>query len=270
MSTISYRSGISIAFIIIYVPFLLLAILLTHRHGLSRSSGFIYLVLFLLIRLVASSLQLATIASPTNTGLYIAYTILQGIGISPLELTALALLTRVIQGIERNGGNRGLISVRPVHLRLVQLCVGIGLILGIAGGAKAGSGGNDDSARSMMRAAVGLFLAAFGIICVSTLKTFGEVGRVEKDETRLLWAVAASAPFLAVRLVYASIAVWGTDARFSLLGGDVTVWLCMAMLMELAVVVVFEGVGVTLRVVKREEGPKRESHLLMGIKGLYK
>jgi len=123
----------------------------------------------------------------------------------------------------------------------------------------------------MTRAAVGLFLAAFGIICVATLKTFLGVERVEKGEKRLLWAVAASAPFLAVRLVYASIAVFGTDTRFSLLGGDVTVLLCMALLMELGVVVVFEGVGVTLRVVKMEEGPKIERSLLMRrIKGLYK
>jgi hypothetical protein len=264
MPTISYRSGISIAFLTIYVPALLLAALLTHRHG----SIFLFLTLFLLIRLLASSLQLATIASPTNPALPIAYTILQAIGLSPLELTALALLTRAIQGIERN---RGAISIRPIHLRLVQLCVVIGLILGVVGGAKAGSGDHDGSARSLTRAAVGLFLGAFAVICVVTLKAVLGIESVQKGEKRVLGAVVASMPLLVVRLVYAGMAVFGTDERFSLLGGDVTVLLCMVMLMELGVVVVFEGVGVTLRVVEMEKGPEVEGSLLMRkIRGLYK
>ncbi|KFY93095.1 hypothetical protein V500_03915 [Pseudogymnoascus sp. VKM F-4518 (FW-2643)] len=46
MAPLTFRNGISIALLVIYLPILLLAAFLSKRHGFGRSSGWIYLVLF--------------------------------------------------------------------------------------------------------------------------------------------------------------------------------------------------------------------------------
>lgn len=85
---IHYRNGVSILLLIFYLPVLAIAILLAARHGFQRSSGWRFMIIFALARILCTCFDLATIAEPDNTSLYIGYTILIGIAISPLELVA--------------------------------------------------------------------------------------------------------------------------------------------------------------------------------------
>src|SRR5687768_9229174 len=59
--------AISVAILIIYLPLLFIAILLAYRHGFGRNAGWLYLVLFSFVRILGSSLELATISSTPET-----------------------------------------------------------------------------------------------------------------------------------------------------------------------------------------------------------
>ena len=65
---------IFIAEICVYTPSLAVAIVLAIRHGFRRSSGRFYLIPSFITRLLAASLQLATINSPVNAGLVVSAT----------------------------------------------------------------------------------------------------------------------------------------------------------------------------------------------------
>lgn len=90
---ISYRNGISILELIIYFPSVFVGGYLVIRHGLRKSAGFIYLVLFSNLRIVGACCDLATISNP-STGLYISEVICSSIGLSPLILTCSGFLAR--------------------------------------------------------------------------------------------------------------------------------------------------------------------------------
>lgn len=85
---IGYRSGVSILLLIFYFPALAIAILLTIRHGIRKSAGWRFMIIFTLARILCACFQLATINQPKNLSLYVGYSVLIGIAVSPLELVA--------------------------------------------------------------------------------------------------------------------------------------------------------------------------------------
>ncbi|OMP84284.1 hypothetical protein BK809_0000089 [Diplodia seriata] len=254
MTHLTPRHNISIALIVLYTPTLLLSIHLTIRHGLSRSSGWRFLLTFSLARLLAASFDLATIASPSNISLYIGEWVLLGIALSPLELVSLGFISRVLASI--NKSRKTLLT--PRHVQLVQLANTVGLALAIVGGVRAGNDVGANGGRiqvsSLTEAAVGLFIASFAAIVVAAGLTWRDVRCAEDGEKRLLGAVAATAPFLLVRVVYTALSVFGGGMRFNPVQGDVWYLLGMALIMELVIVYVFLGVGMTLKKIEKGEG----------------
>lgn len=91
--TISYSNGISILQLIIYLPCLFIAAFLVWRHGARRTAGFIFLLAFVLLRIVGACCGLATIHNPSK-GLYIAQAVCSSVGLSPLILACSGLLSR--------------------------------------------------------------------------------------------------------------------------------------------------------------------------------
>ena len=85
---VDYRNGVSILLLIFYLPALAIAILLTIRHGFSRSSGWRFMIIFTLARILCACFELATIDQPRKVSLYVGYAVLIGIAVSPLELVA--------------------------------------------------------------------------------------------------------------------------------------------------------------------------------------
>jgi len=75
-------------------------------------------------------MQLATIKSPTDAALYEGSAILNNIGLSPLTLAALGLLSRLLDSINKSKHA----FVQQWWLRIIELIVLVGLILGIVGG----------------------------------------------------------------------------------------------------------------------------------------
>ena len=91
---LSYRHAISVLQLAVYVPSLISAFFVVWRLGVSRSAGFIYLVLFALLRVAGAVCDLVTLNSPT-VGLYIASAVCSSIALSPLIMLCAGLLSRV-------------------------------------------------------------------------------------------------------------------------------------------------------------------------------
>jgi len=241
MMTVSYSDGVSIAFIVLYTPILPIAFYLAFRLGFSRSSGWIFLVVFALARIIGFAFQLATISNPSNIQLYEGYAILINIGLSPLMLATLGLLSHVLPSINHNTNT----VVKPNHLRLVQIIVSVALILGIIGGTKAfdiSTGAYTPQSES--KASVVLFIAAFVAIVLATGIMFSTVSRVGRGEKRILKCVALSVPFLFARLLYSILFVLANIQTFSPVSGSETALLVMCLIMELIIVVIYGGVGI--------------------------
>ncbi|KAK3989528.1 hypothetical protein QBC44DRAFT_359227 [Cladorrhinum sp. PSN332] len=280
-------NAIAAAQIAIYVPYLFISILLAARHGFRRNAGWLYLLIFTLTRLVAASLQLSTTSTPPTAALLIATQIFYSVGLSALILTLLNLLGRILSSIQHSGGHTTTTTtttttaplfITPRHQRLAQLVVLVGLILGVVGGSLMGS--EIDAVMSgeapygiveiptESQAGLGLMIAGFAGVVAGTMscllipKHYKEAG-----EKRLLWAAAATIPFMIVRVAFSGLATFGDDPRFRGFGGsgEYAWWfLGMAVVMEVVVVGVLEAVGLTLKRVDGGgggvEGQKRGSN----------
>lgn len=252
---VSYKNGVSIGEIVVYIPVLAIAVILAIRHGFGRNSGWIFLVIFSLARIIGPSFQLATIHDPTNTDLYTGAAILQSVGLSPLILAALGLLSRVVTSISKV--QRTFPGTK--HLKAVQFIVTVGLLLGIMGGIDASdklkSTGRYEP-KSKSKFSVALFIIAYVLLVLSVLLTSSKVSHAEPGEKRILFAVGFSLPFLFVRLIYSSLSTFDSHSTtFNQVSGNVTVWLFMSLAMEFIVVIIFEVMGITLKKVETYERP---------------
>ncbi|OBT48967.1 hypothetical protein VE00_00669 [Pseudogymnoascus sp. WSF 3629] len=267
MTPLTFRNGISIALLVLYTPLLLLGAFLSKRHGFGRSSGWIFLVLFCILRLLSGALNLALINSPTSSSLHIAYSITNSVGLSPLLLASLGLLNRAIESIERRAKS---VTVTPRHLRLIQLLIMIALILAIVGAVNLNDAKTDSDlhqAKTLVQAGVGLFIAGYVILCLATARVLFAISSAESGERRLIPALAAALPFLLIRVVYAGVGAFGNNAKFNAVTGSDAIFLVMVVLMELAVVLIFEGVGITLKAIPKEERGKVGDYMEMPLTG---
>lgn len=250
--TITYRSGVSIGEIVVYTPALLIAIYLAVRHGFSRSAGWMFLVLFTLVRIIGAGMQIATISSPDNVSLYTGYAILQNIGLSPLMLATLGLLSRLLENINRTHNT----AVGTRVLNGIQLVITVGLILGIVGGVNASDNLETTgkySPGTLSKAGSALFIVSYVAIVIATIFVSFSVKHAAQGEKRILAAVALSLPFLLVRLVYSILSTFAHNKNFNLISGSTTILLCVAFIEEFIIVIIFEGVGLTLPQVTEPE-----------------
>lgn len=85
---------VSIVELIIYIPALIAAIIVTARHGFHRASGWIYTVVLCAVRIAGAICQLLT-HTDHSEGLLTASIVIDSIGISPLLLATLGVLSRL-------------------------------------------------------------------------------------------------------------------------------------------------------------------------------
>ncbi|KAL1964396.1 hypothetical protein VTN77DRAFT_6954 [Rasamsonia byssochlamydoides] len=240
---ISFRDVISIIELVVYFPSLFIAIFVASRHGFSRSSGWIFLVLFTLVRIIGACASLATISNQ-SVGLYITAAICSSVGLSPLIMTNVGLLSRANDSIARNTGN----EVNPFAFRIVHLVTIVGLILSILGQTHNTTREGLTQIQSKTKIGVILFIVSWVLLCLLLLTLSGRRSDIESGEHRLLGAVGLSLPFIFVRLLYSILVVFVNNSTFNLVTGNVAVMFIMSVLVEFVVVVVCLGVGLTLQV----------------------
>lgn len=258
MTQLTELNKISIAQEVVYAPALAIAIVLAIRHGFGRSSGWLYLIIFSLMRMIGAALQLATINDPTNIGLVTGAATVQSVGLSALILVMLGLLNRVLESIREHRDT----IVTPRHIRIVQLLVLVALILGIIGGSKMGdiisnavkSGNLNYTLPKESVIGLALMVAAFGILALVSAMTAFQVSSAAPGEKRLLLAIFLALPFVLVRLIFSAEATFDNNPDFRSFGGTSKypdLLLGMSVIMEIIAVVILEVVGLTLQKVPK-------------------
>ncbi|KAK8163166.1 hypothetical protein BKA80DRAFT_310585 [Phyllosticta citrichinensis] len=225
-------------------------IILCIRHGFRSSSGWRFLLTFILVRLLSSSFQLATINDQHNKSLYTAEWVLLASALSPFELMALGLLSRALGSIERVRGV-GFVRITTRHIQWMELLNTVAFVLGIVGGVKAGK--SYDSTKyavpaSQTESKVAIILLIV-ILVVATALTAQQIGFAEPGEKRIVVAVAVSLLFMFVRIMYSAVGMFNTSETvgFSPVWGSVALLFGMGVSMELAVVFIYLAVGWTLK-----------------------
>ncbi|TGO37394.1 hypothetical protein BHYA_0098g00170 [Botrytis hyacinthi] len=262
--TITYRNGVEIGELVVYIPSFFLSVFLAFRHGFGRSAGWYFLIVFCLARIIGPCMSLAAISSP-SVSLYTGALILQTIGLSPLLLSTLGLLSRILDSINRNTHT----LVQPSMLKLIEIVTVVGLILGIVGGINA-SGAYTSTGKwvpgTESKISNILFIVSFVAIMATTILTSFSISHAENGEKRILLGIVIALPFLFVRLLYSVLSTFVSySTKFNAFNGSVTVLLCMDLLEELAVVVVYLAIGLTLKVKPKDVVADAEMQRLPGI-----
>jgi hypothetical protein len=244
--TLDYRSGLSVGEICIYSPAVLVGIYLAARPGFGRNWGWFYLVLFCLARIIGPAMQLSTLHGPPKASLYEGYAILNNVAISPLQLLILGTLSRLLDSIHKTYNT----FLKVWMLYIIYAAVVLGLILGIVGGIDASNSfeqkhvfhpGTLNKAGSII-----LITCYVAIVAITALISISK-SHIEPGENRLYLAVVLALPFLLVRLVYTGFSTFSYNPKFNILDGNTTIFICMALIEELIIIIIFEVAGLALR-----------------------
>lgn len=206
-----------------------------------------FLAVFAVARLLGAAMQLATIHSPKNVSLYIGSATLNNIGLSPLMLATLGLISRVRYSVQKSRQT----ILPPTIVRLDEILTIVALILSIVGATSLPlsdfTGGKMVAIPTTMTVSVILFIAAYCGLVLFTALLWLYFGDIELGEKRLLVVITLSLPFLLVRIIYTALATLRQLPNFSWINGSTTIFLCMALIMEAAIVAIYEGTGLTLQ-----------------------
>ncbi|KAJ2972364.1 hypothetical protein NQ176_g7201 [Zarea fungicola] len=231
MTNFTYRDGIAILQLVAFIPCLLFATVLCFKQGLKAVSAcWRFLLILGLLRVIAAICQLLLITH-NDRSIIITKLTCDLLGIAPLTLAAVGLLRRVNETVN---------SVPNHVFRFVDIVSLAGLGVGIGGAIKAVDG---TTIPTLLKIALALFVACLGLMfCILGWLT-ASVSILPRNERLTLWSIYACGPFLIVRMAYACIGDFGTDARFSIFNGDPTIFLCMSVLEEIIIMVICLYVG---------------------------
>jgi hypothetical protein len=223
--------GIACAEIGIYCIYLCGAIYLCHKHGFTTSSGWRYLIILSLARLIGDSMRLATISQPTNKNLYIGWLILLGVGLGPLILSLHGILGLLIDSMN----TQGRVLIKSFYRHLLELLMLGGIILGIVGGIQSHFSINQGNPvthySTLSYVGSGIIVAVMGLLLLECLIVFRNRDCIVQSENRVLTAVIICIPFVLVRLAYSWILVFG--------GVHSSPWLLLGMSTAMEVIVTF-------------------------------
>jgi hypothetical protein len=231
------RGGVSILELFIYFPSLIVAFIICSRHGFNRSSGWIFTLVLCLIRIVGACCQLATYHDQSS-GLLETTFILDSVGISPLLLATLGLLSRCVDAVNTNTTN----AFHMLQFRLTQLVIVLGLILSIVGGTNSVSANGTFTVQTTSKIGVLLYVVGYVVLAVRTVTIIPKLSS-HAGEKHLALAVIIALPFILVRIIYSLLAVFLHNHDFSLINGSVAILVVMSVLEEFLVVIIYLIVG---------------------------
>lgn len=133
-------------------------------------------------------------------------------------------------------------KIPPKALKIIPLTYLAGLILAIIGDTN--SNFQNYHPNVLVKTAMGIFLAVFPITLLLSAWLFYQIYlSMRKFQRKLFAAIALSAPFYLVRLVYSAIGDFGSSKDFAVGSGNVTIYLCMSVLEEIISIAIVVGLG---------------------------
>ncbi|KAF2119624.1 hypothetical protein BDV96DRAFT_540673 [Lophiotrema nucula] len=252
--TLHAREWVSVVELIFYIPTSIVALWICSRHGFRRSSGWIYTLLLCIIRIAGAICELSSWNNPSNTSLMHATIIIDSIGLSPLLLATLGMLSRFVDFINASSSHP---TLSTKHFRLIQILITVGLILSIAGGSS-NSTNSDGQLKVSTTSRVGivLYIVAFVALVLVFFLSVLHSSIIPHNERRVPLAVLFALPFILVRLVYSACSVFLHNHLFNIINGSVVVLVVMAVLEEFIVVVVYLILGFFVdKLDKSNQGP---------------
>src|ERR1700759_4535689 len=93
--TFDSRGWVSVVELVVFIPSLIVSLIICSRHGFHRSSGWIYTLILCIVRIAGAISQLLTYHD-TSTSLLKTTLIIDSIGLSPLLLATLGMLSRLL------------------------------------------------------------------------------------------------------------------------------------------------------------------------------
>ncbi|KAJ5764965.1 hypothetical protein N7520_004524 [Penicillium odoratum] len=234
----TYRDGVAVIQLFFFVISLALGIVLCWRHGFKRSDGWILVVILSILRILAASFQLATINTP-NTTTYGGALICQGIGLAPLILLNLGMFIRMNMYFKK------------VH-RLVFTAISVISIVAIAIAVYGGTESAESATlgtNAMLKVSVILFVVCYAAFWALFFFFIGDRKALPEAEQKMFLCMPIAAPFMIARLLYSILGDYVPSLRgqFSVLTGNVTIFLCMDVLEEIVVVAVYVYFGMGLK-----------------------
>lgn len=235
--------------LIFYIPAFSLALYVCIKHGFRRSSGWLYILILCLVRIIGSVCQFISNKNP-STGLLQAVLILDSIGISPLLLATLGVLSRFVDFV--NTRATPIFTVR--HFRIVQIILTLGVVLSIAGGTSITLSA-DGSYKSATSSKVGvlLYIVGFSATIIISLVSVPRRSVVPGKERHVPVVIFLAIPFIVVRLLYSVLCAFGHNRLFSIATGSVSVTIGMSVIEEFVVVGMYILLGLWLE--KVHDGP---------------
>lgn len=245
MGHFTYSDGVATAKLVYYTPALIASVLVAFRHGFRKSSGWIYLTIFCVIRIVGSVAQLILISNPTSDGASTTALICAVFGLAPLLMASIGLLARCYYSILKQPWST-IFSLWGI--RVIQVPPTVGLILCIVGATSANDATEIDK-QDTVKIGVVLFTVSFASICLLCAIASILARKTERGERELIRSVAFALPFLLVRVVYSLVTMFGNSVDFSIDNDStaaVTISLFMEVLEECAVVFIYVFTGMRL------------------------
>ncbi|KAF2998540.1 hypothetical protein E8E13_005057 [Curvularia kusanoi] len=233
------RDIIALVELIFYIPFSLLSAFVCYRHGFSRSSGWLYTLILCVVRIIGSIFQFAS-HTDRSIGMLETIIILDSVGLSPLLLATLGLLSRFVDFINASSTPR--FTTR--HFRILQTLLFVGLILAIVGGT---SSSVDASGTyhipTTSKAGVVLYVLGFVGLALVFFLSVPQASIIPTKERRIPLAIALALPFIFVRLIYSVLSVFVHNHLFSVATGSSAVRVGMAVIEEFVVVALYVLLG---------------------------
>ncbi|KAJ4400377.1 hypothetical protein N0V91_008733 [Didymella pomorum] len=233
------RDTIALIDLIFFSPCLLLSVFVCFRHGFSKSSGWLYTLILCLVRIIGGICQFVS-HSDQSAGLIQTILILDSVGLAPLLLATLGLLSRFIDFVNASSASR--FTTR--HFRLLHLVLLVATILAIAGGTNI----SVDSSGiyqipTTSKVGVALYISGFAGIVLMFLLSLAQISVLPIKERRVPIAIGIALPFIAVRLLYSVLSVFLHNHLFSVANGSTAVRLGMAVIEEIVVVGIYVTLG---------------------------
>ncbi|KAF2457651.1 hypothetical protein BDY21DRAFT_30704 [Lineolata rhizophorae] len=243
----------------------ILSVFVCVRHGFARQQGWFYLALLSAVRIASGACEIAG-EQDRDVSVLIAAGVLGSIGLIPLLLAALGLMTRVNDGMEDHH------RMKPRYFSIMHLIGLVTLILSIYGGVKMGdsdnpaNGGDDDESSKYRKVVSILLLVLYLLIVGLTVLCTIRLRHAFPGDRSLVFAVLAALPFLLVRVIYSIIVAFSNiGSDFYIL--DVNIWAkaFMQYTMEFIIVAFLVAAGfATDKVKKAAVGEAGPQYLPMG------